>query len=124
MTDLSRRNKANKAKGARWQSELRNGLRNQGFDVERLVLTGKEDEGDLVVRATGTERVVIEAKDATMDVGTFCREAMTEADNYAKHRDLDRTDVKGVAVVKRRGKNWREAYVITTLADYFGLDAP
>lgn len=122
MTDLSRRNKANKAKGARWQTELREGLRNQGLDVERLVLTGKEDEGDLVVRLEGEERVVIEAKDAVMDVATFVREAQVEANHYAEHRGIHRAEVKGVAVVKRRGKNWREAYVLTTLADYFGLD--
>lgn len=129
MTDVAARNKRNRQKGARWQSELREGFRNNALDAEGLVLHGREDEGDVVVRTAGSRLVVpdflvVEAKDATMDVATFVREAVTEADNYARHRKLDRCRVTGVAVVKRRGKNWRESYVMTTLAEYMKLDMP
>jgi hypothetical protein len=44
-TATAARNVRNRRAGSRWQSELRNGLREAGLDVERLVLAGKEDEG-------------------------------------------------------------------------------
>jgi hypothetical protein len=127
-TSASARAAANRRKGALWERDLRVGLRNSAHDTEGLKLAGKEDEGDLVVR-TGPrlyvpDFLIIEAKDAKMDVNGFVTEAITEADNYARHRDLDRSRVTGIAVVKRRGKNWREAYVITTLAEYMKLDRP
>lgn len=129
MTDVAARNKRNRQKGQRWQAELREGFRNNAYDTEELKLSGREDEGDVLVRTAGSrlvipDFVVIEAKDATMDVATFVREAVVEADNYAAHRRLDRGRVTGIAVVKRRGKNWRESYVMTTLAEYMKLDTP
>lgn len=130
-TNVAARNKRNRQKGQRWQSELREGFRNNALDAEELKLAGREDEGDIVVR-TGYQNsrlivpdfLVIEAKDATMDVATFVREAVIEADHYATHRRLDRGRVTGIAVVKRRGKNWRESYVMTTLGEYMKLDTP
>lgn len=120
---------ANRRKGARWEADLRNGLRNSAYDTEALRLHGKDDEGDLVVRPAGSRLVVpdfivIEAKDAAMNVTDFVRQAILEGDNFAKHRDLDRDRVTGVAVVKRRGKNWRESLVLTTLAEYMKLNTP
>jgi hypothetical protein len=85
------------------------------------VLTGSEDEGDLVVRA-GHEFVVLEAKAGAMHPAEFVREAQIEAAHFAQHRGIDPSRVKGVAIVKARGKNWREGYVLTTVKDYFGLD--
>lgn len=120
---------ANRRKGARWETDLRDGLRNSAYDTERLRLNGKDDEGDLVVRPGGSrlavpDFIVIEAKDAAMSVSDFIRQAILEADNFAKHRDLDRDRVTGVAVIKRRGMNWREAVVLTTLAEYMKLNTP
>lgn len=111
----------NRRKGARWEADLRDGLRSKGFDVERLKLTGKEDEGDLVIRVA-SEFIVIEAKDAALNVTDFVRQALLEAEHFAAHRSLDKSRVKGVAVVKRRGKGWREALVLTTLAEYLGVE--
>lgn len=120
---------ANRRKGARWEKDLRDGLRNSAYDTEGLKLHGKDDEGDLVVRPAGSrlmvpDFIVIEAKDAAMSVTDFINQAVLEADNFARHRDLDRDRVTGVAVVKRRGKNWREAVVLTTLAEYMKLNTP
>ena len=50
MTEIATRNARNRRTGARWQSEFRDGARDAGLDVERLVLTGAEDEGDAVIR--------------------------------------------------------------------------
>ena len=117
------RNARNRRAGARWQTDLRNGLRNAGLDVERLALAGREDEGDHVVRLAGGLYVVLEAKAGAMHPAEFVREAGVEAANFATHRGLDPALVTGVAVVKRRGANWRDAYVLTTLRRYFVLDA-
>ncbi|MFE9254014.1 hypothetical protein [Streptomyces sp. NPDC006879] len=121
MTDTSARNKRNKRKGSQWESDLRDGLRGEGFDVESLRLAGKEDEGDMVVRLGG-EFLVIEAKNAKLEPATFVREASVERLNFAKHRGLDEQAVSSIAVVKARGKSWRQAYVLTTLENYLGLD--
>ncbi|WP_394615863.1 hypothetical protein JNUCC0626_40035 [Lentzea sp. JNUCC 0626] len=123
MADVAKRNARNRRRGAQWQSDLRNGLRQAGLDVERLVLTGKEDEGDLVVRdyLNPGEFVVIEAKAGAMHAAEFVRQAITEGGHFAAHRGLDRARVSSIAVVKRAGLNWKDAYVLTTVGDYFGL---
>ncbi|MBQ0949267.1 hypothetical protein KBZ75_13765 [Streptomyces sp. RK76] len=119
---MAARNKRNKRKGADWESDLREGLREEGFDVESLRLAGKEDEGDLVIREDDGKYLVIEAKNAKFEPGVFLGEAIVERENFAKHRGLDLEDVESIVVVKRRGKNWRKAFVLTTVEDYLGLD--
>lgn len=119
---ISARNRANKRKGARWETDLLNGLRGEGYEVERLRLAGREDEGDLVIRtAQNPEFLVVEAKNAAMNPAEFTREAIVEADNFAKRRNITRRRVSGVAVVKRRNANWRDAYVVTTLREFLKL---
>lgn len=111
----------------RWQAEIRKNLRAVGFDIEQLVPTGKKDEGDHVIRLQSSgiwvppKCVVIEAKAGKMHPAEFVREAAIEARRYADHRDLDPTRVMGIAVVKQRGKSWRDAYVLTTLDSFFQL---
>ncbi|MFF4244285.1 hypothetical protein ACFYY2_07395 [Streptomyces sp. NPDC001822] len=122
MTSISERNKANKRRGAAWETELLAGLRSIGEDAERLRLTGAEDEGDLVIRAADGTYLVIEAKNAKFEPGPFLDEAEVERLNFARHRDLDPFDVESIAIVKRRGKGWRKAFVLTTVEAYFGLD--
>lgn len=122
MGDTTTRNARNRRAGARWQTDLRNHLRDAGLDVERLVLTGTQDEGDLVIRTNTEQFIVLEAKAGVMHPAQFVREAHTEAAHYAAHRGIDPHRVSGLAVVKRRGANWRDAYVLTTLRGYFGLD--
>ncbi|MCX5236257.1 hypothetical protein OG824_13710 [Streptomyces prunicolor] len=119
---MAERNRRNKRKGADWESELRDGLRGDGFDVESLRLAGAEDEGDMVIREGDGTFLVIEAKNAKFEPGVFLGEAIKERENFAKHRRLDVENVESVVVVKRRGKNWRQAFVLTTVEDYFGLD--
>jgi hypothetical protein len=128
MTEQAKRNARNRRSGARWQSDLRDGLREAGFDIERLALTGAEDEGDHVVRLNPTDLparrfVVIEAKAGALHPAAFVRQAGLEAGHFAFHRGLSLAEVTGIAVVKRRGANWRDAYVLTTVRDYFGLGA-
>ncbi|MEU2111499.1 hypothetical protein [Streptomyces sp. NPDC019507] len=121
MTSISDRNRANKRKGAAWETELLAGLRSVGEDAERLRLAGAEDEGDLVVREPGGTYLVIETKNARFEPGPFLDEAEVERLNFARHRDLDPFDVDSIVVVKRRGKNWRKAFVLTTVENFFEL---
>jgi hypothetical protein len=127
MSEAAQRNKRNRRAGARWQSDLRDGLRDAGFDVERLALTGGQDEGDHVVRLNPADMpvrrfVVIEAKAGVLHPAEFARQAGIEAAHFAFHRGLSLAEVTGIAVVKRRNANWRDAYVLTTVRDYFGLE--
>lgn len=122
MTTIAERNRANRRKGAAWETELLAGLRSVGEDAERLRLTGAEDEGDLVVREDGGLFTVIETKNARFEPGPFLDEAERERLNFAKHRDIDPARVESLVIVKRRGKNWRHAFVLTTVENYFGLD--
>ncbi|MFJ3907446.1 hypothetical protein [Streptomyces vinaceus] len=121
MTDVAARNRRNKRRGANWESELRDRLREAGIDIERLRLTGKDDEGDHVVRRPSGRPLVIEAKNAKFEPSVFVREALRERDNYARHRGMDPAGIDSVAIVRRRGASWRDAYVLTTVAEYFGL---
>lgn len=127
MTTASDRNTRNRRAGARWQSVLRDGLRDAGLDIERLALTGVEDEGDHVVRLdphhfAARRFVVIEAKAGVLHPAEFVQQAQLEAGHFAFHRGLTAEQVTGIAVVKKRGASFRDAYVLTSLRDYFGLD--
>lgn len=122
----AQRGARNRAAGKRWERELREGLREEGMDVESLRLHGKEDEGDMVIRLEDGRwpftRLVVEAKNvASIDPARFSSEAVTEATHYARNRGLG-MNARGIAIVKRRGKSWKDAYVITTVRELFGLE--
>jgi hypothetical protein len=104
-------------KGGRFEKELLDYIRSMGYDVERLRLSGAQDEGDLLVR-TRHSRFVFEAKNrAKMDLAGWVEEARVESENYLKHRDLD--GFVGYAVIhKRRGKGPGGAYVTLPLSEY------
>ena len=121
--DVKKRNARNKRAGADWETKLVKGLRESGYDVERLHLSGSKDEGDIrIILNTDPTHVVVEAKAGVMHAAEFVRQADVEAKNYGDNRGLNLDDVKGVVIVKARGKNWRDAYVLTTVRSYFGLD--
>ena len=111
---------ANKAKGARYEVELVNGLRSLGLEVDRLHLNGKEDEGDVVVREDGIY-TVIEAKSGAIHPSDFVRQADVEAGNFAKHRGLNMDDVEGIAVCKIKGKPWNESVILMSMDTYFNI---
>ena len=112
---------AARAAGKRWEFDLREYMRNAGLDIEQLRLTGKEDEGDHVIRHGGL-RLIGEAKAADKyDLSGFQREAQAEATNYATHRGLDRDEVIPYAAIKRRGKGTGEGYIVHTVDDFIAL---
>lgn len=97
-------------------------LRNEGLDVERLRLSGKEDEGDLILKMGGLP-YVIEAKNTQrIDLASFVTEAEAEARNYAKHRGINLPH--HLAIIKRRNHGVGEAYVTLPLHEWLKQVAP
>ena len=93
----------NKAKGSRWESEVRDYLtEHTGHRVERLPAGAKYDRGDLA----GIPGVAIECKNEQRhDLAGWVEEATVEAANVGG-------GVLPVVISKRRGKGAADGYVI------------
>lgn len=111
--------------GRQYETDLMKYLRESGFDVERLRLTGTEDEGDLLLRGALGVRYVIEAKRTkALDLAGWIKEAETERKNYLSHRSNSLDDTRfalsaGFVVIhKARGKGIGQSYVTTTLDEW------
>lgn len=104
----------NRRAGAEWETRLLHQLRDTGYDIERLHLNGREDEGDLILK-TGNKTYVIEAKAGQQHLAQFVKEATCEARNYETHRNRANNSAIGLVVMKQRNKPWSEAYVVSTL---------
>lgn len=111
--------------GKTYERELMVYLREQRFDVERLRLSGAEDEGDLLLNMGLAGRYVIEAKRTkSLDLAGWVKEAQVERLNYAKHRDIREdhpTFPSCVVVHKARGKHIGQSYVTMTLDEFLGV---
>jgi Holliday junction resolvase len=104
-------------KGSRYENELLKYLRSQDLDAERLRLTGKEDEGDLLVRHTGERRFVLEAKNTKrMTLAGWVEEARLEARQYGEHRGI--ATPYFAVVHKRVGKGTDQSFVTLPLHEY------
>lgn len=116
MTDsLSKRNKANKRRGAQYETDLVAYLREQGFDAERTRLTGTADEGDLAIRTDRTV-IVAEAKNtAKHNLAEFVSESEAEAANYAASRGKEVSSVIPVVLIKKRNSAINKSYVVVSL---------
>ena len=116
--------KSHKARGANFETDLRDYCRRIGYDSERLARTGARDEGDVVVRADFFNCVgVIEAKapgqSGRIDLSGWTKEAQVEATNYSEARSLERTSVLSAVVIKARGKSIEDSYLVLRLGDVF-----
>lgn len=108
-------------KGSRFEREVLDYLRENGLDAERLRLTGKEDEGDILVR-NAQLRFVFEAKNVKrMSLAGWVQEAEVEALNYADHRGLNYDDVHWAVVHKKHGKGVAKSYVTLPLDEFLRL---
>ena len=102
-----------KRKGTAFETAVVGYLQVNGFPyARRLALAGGKDVGDITL---GDEPaggpVTIEAKDyAAISLAQFVDEAITEAGNAGTPL--------GVAIIKRRGKNIKDAYVVTSLEQW------
>lgn len=116
--------KSHKARGANFETDLRDYFRRIGYDSERLARTGARDEGDVVVRADFFNRIgVIEAKapgqSGRIDLSGWTKEAQIEAKHYAEARGIKREAVLPAIVIKARGKTIADSYLVLRLGDVF-----
>jgi len=103
---------ANKAKGSQWERDVAAYLRENGFPMaDRRYGAGvREDKGDLV----GVPRFALECKNqASINLAQFLEEALIEA-KHAKAQF-------GAAIIKRRRKATKDAYVVMSLEQFAEL---
>lgn len=107
--------------GKFYETEVMRYMRERGFDVEKLRLSGTEDEGDLLLRSDNERRLrfVIEAKRSkSLNLAGWVKEAEAERNNYCNHRGLWHGATGFVVVHKRRQHGVGGSYVTTTLDEW------
>lgn len=119
--------KSHKARGATYESDIRNWFRSRGYDAERLARAGAKDEGDVVVKEDFLGSIgIIECKapgaTGKITLSGWTAEAQVEADNYAKARDISRREILPAVLIKARGKALEDSYLVFRLGDVFGDD--
>ena len=116
--------KSHKARGATFETDIRDWFRSRGYDAERLARAGAKDEGDVAVRADFLGSIgVIECKAPgagnAIDLSGWTKEAQTEAANYSEARALGEGLVLSAVVIKARGKSIADSYLVLRLGDVF-----
>ena len=119
--------KSHKARGATFETDIRDWFRNHGFDAERLARAGARDEGDVVVKTDFLGSIgILECKAPgagnAISLSGWSQEAQVEATHYAEARGIDRQAVLPAVVIKARGKSIDDAYLVFRLGDVFGDD--
>jgi len=117
--------KSHKARGATYETDIRDWFRANGYDSERLARTGAKDQGDVVVRKDFLGSIgVIECKAPgagnAIDLSGWTKEAQLEAVHYAEARGLDKSQVLPAVLIKARGKSIADSYLVLRLGDVFG----
>lgn len=105
--------------GKKYESDLMKLFREERVgEIERLRLTGVEDEGDLIFINTDGRWIIEAKRRRTLDLAGWVREAEVERDNYARHRGWESDSIGFIVVHHARGKNIRQSYVTTTLEEW------
>lgn len=117
--------KSHKARGATFESDIRDWFRSRGFDAERLARVGARDEGDVVVKTNFLGSIgILECKapgaSNAINLSGWQKESQVEATHYAEARGIDREAVLPAVVIKARGKSIDDAYLVLRLGDVFG----
>jgi len=117
--------KSHKARGATYETDIRDWFRANGYDSERLARTGARDEGDVVVRKDFLGSIgVIECKAPgagnKINLSGWTREAQLEAKHYADSRGLKPSEILPAVLIKARGKSIADSYLVLRLGDVFG----
>lgn len=109
-----------KARGTAWEKSIIDYLRSLGgYEVDRLTLNGKDDQGDIIVREDGG-LCLIEAKATSrISLPDWWRQATTERDNYAKARGISPDEILPVIVHKRRQASVADGWVTLSLKEFF-----
>lgn len=116
--------KSHKARGATFETDLRDYFRRIGLDSERLARAGARDEGDVVVRSGFLGHIgILEAKapgqSGRIDLSGWTKEAQVEATHYSQARSIERTSILAAVVIKARGKSIEDSYLVLRLGDVF-----
>jgi Holliday junction resolvase len=116
--------KSHKARGATFETDIRDWFRSRGYDAERLARAGARDEGDVVVRSDFLGSIgILECKAPgagnAINLSGWTAEAQVEAKHYAQSRDIERESILPAVVIKARGKSISDAYVVMRLGDLF-----
>ena len=123
-TAVQKRNARNRSAGASWETTTLASLRSLGFDSERLRLSGKQDEGDVVFRHEG-HYYVLECKNVKTwgyaGLLGYVGEVVAEVVNFAKRRLLKSDKVHGAVLLKVHNKSWRSAVVMMPVTEYLDL---
>jgi hypothetical protein len=102
----------NKAKGSRWELDVRRELEAHGLLVTRPWQEGHQDAGDMHIE----HEVVGQAKNYA-NLADALREGVDGAVRQAAVADL----TAGVAFVKRRGRGAAEGYAVMRIEDWAWL---
>ena len=116
--------KSHKARGANFETDIRDWFRSRGYDAERLARTGAKDEGDVSIRSDFLGFIgVLECKAPgagnAIDLSGWTKEAQVEAMHYSEARKIDREKVLAAVVIKARGKSIADSYLVLRLGDLF-----
>jgi hypothetical protein len=114
---------ASKQKGTRWETDVMNYLRDHGFDVERLALSGSADQGDLFVVRNGIYEVLENKATNRYDIPTYLREVAAEREHFRIARGLAPGQVIGSVCLKLRRHPIGKSAMITTLDDHYGIES-
>lgn len=101
-----------KAKGSQWERDVAAYLRDNGFpEADRRYGAGvQQDKGDIV----GVPGFALECKNqANINISQFLDEALIEA-QHARAKF-------GAAIIKRRRRNTKDAYVVMSLEQFVEL---
>lgn len=113
---------ASRQRGAAFELDLLKWFRSKAqLPAERLRLAGKFDEGDLAVQDVGLTYVVEAKNEAKINLTGYVREALVEADNYARARGISREKVMPLVIVKKRNAPIDDAFVVVPLSEFFNL---
>jgi Holliday junction resolvase len=117
--------KSHKARGATYETDLKDYFRKLGYDAERLARRGSKDEGDIVIRSDFFGSIgILEAKAPgagnKINLSGWQAESQVEAKNYAEARDIDKDAILPAVVIKARGKSIADSYLVLRLGDVFG----
>lgn len=109
--------------GAQFERDVLQYLRDEGQVAERLRLTGKEDEGDIVLWFDGGEYVcqlkANRSANTSASLGARLRDAETQAEAYRAHRNLKVAPVPAL-VIKNPRKPIGSAFVVMRLDEFIG----
>jgi Holliday junction resolvase len=116
--------KSHKARGASFETDIRDYFRSRGYDAERLARAGAKDEGDVVVKADFLGGIgVIECKAPGagngINLSGWQKESQVEATHYIEARGIAKEAVMPAVIIKARGKSISDAYLVLRLGDVF-----